>query len=398
MTKGAHTVQDTNYGGANGGSRHTLGREDISALANNDYVYLNSGGSGPVPDYVREGMKAADDLCSGPAYLEGAKFYARCAEAVGAAKEALARLLGGSPEDYALTTNTSNGMSLGVAAIDWREGDEVVTTTTEHPGCLVPLHAVAKRYGVVLKFVEPTVTAQKIEAAMTDRTRLIALSHVDWTDGYVLPLEEISARARERGIFTLVDGAQSVGDMQTDIPATGADMYAFTGHKWLLGPEGAGGFYVRPDCGLRSTNLGFASVADPASFDISGDYDLKSGAGRFEASTASPALAGGLAAAANGMADRGEAGFDEILRKAELLMDLLDGDPRVTVRSPRPARTGLVSFEVEGVQTRKAVAKLLEKRFVLRFLPEPTHYLRASTHLFVTDDELRSLAEAVSEL
>ncbi|MGI8649886.1 MAG: aminotransferase class V-fold PLP-dependent enzyme [Rubrobacter sp.] len=375
-----------------------LERSTIHALQANDFVYLNSGGSGPPPDYVREGMKAADNLCSGPAYLEGAVFYVRCAEAVKSAKEALARLLGGSAEDYALTNNTSQGMSLGVAAIDWKPGDEILTTTTEHPGCLVPLHAAVARYGATLKFVEPAVTVEKIEAAITNKTRLIALSHVDWTNGYVLPLEEITALARERGVLTLVDGAQSVGDMPTNIPETGADLYAFTGHKWLLGPEGAGGFYVRPDCDLKSTNLGYASVADPASFDFHGDYDLKSGAGRFEASTASPALAGGLAAAANALADRREATFREIQRKAELLMDLLAENPKVTLRSPRPARTGLVSFEVEGMDAKEAVAKLLERRFVLRFLPEPTHYLRASTHLFVTDGELEALARAVSEL
>lgn len=374
-----------------------MNRDEFHALRDNDFVYLNSGGSGPPPDYTREGMRAADDLTAGPAYLEGAAFYARCADAVRSAKEALARLLGGSPEDYALTSNTSHGMSLGVAAIDWNPGDEVITTTTEHPGCLVPLHAAAKRYGAVVRYVEPAVTLEKIEAQTTEKTRLISLSHVDWTNGYVLPLEEITAFARERGILTLVDGAQSVGAMKTDIPATGADMYAFTGHKWLLGPEGAGGFYVRPDCDLPSTNLGYASVAAPKSFDLHGNYELKAGAGRFEASTASPALAGGLAAAANALADREET-FQEITRKAELLMDLLSEDPRVTLHSPRLAKTGLVSFEVEGIATKDAVASLLERRFVLRFLPEPNHFVRASTHIFVTDGELESLAKAVRDL
>ncbi|WP_119069411.1 aminotransferase class V-fold PLP-dependent enzyme [Rubrobacter indicoceani] len=373
-------------------------RNSIRTLRDNDFVYLNSGGSGPPPDYVRDGMRLADDLTSGPAYLEGAAFYARCADTVRSAKEALARLLGGAPEDYALTNNTSQGMSLGVAAMDWSPGDEIITTTTEHPGCLVPLHAAAERYGATIRYVEPAVTAGKVEAAMSEKTRLIALSHVDWTNGYVLPLEEIAALARERGVVTLVDGAQSVGGMPVDIPATGTDLYAFTGHKWLLGPEGAGGLYVRPDCDLPSTNLGYASVSDPQSFDLHGDYKLKAGAGRFEASTASPALAGGLAAAADALANSGEETFGEITRKAELLMDLLSENPRVTLRSPRPARTGLVSFEIEGLETKDAVAKLLKRRFVLRFLPEPSYYLRASTHAFVTDGELESLARAVSEL
>ncbi len=343
-------------------------------------------------------MRNSDDLCSGPAYLEGSAFYARCADANAKARNAAARLVGAAPEDLALTQNTSHGMSLGVAAMDWREGDEVVSTTTEHPGCLVPLHALEKRYGVKTKLVSPPVTVDKVRASMTERTRLIALSHVDWTTGEVLPLEEISSLARENGILTLVDGAQSVGNMPTDISATGADMYAFTAHKWLLGPEGIGGFYVSSDCDVKSANLGFLSLDDPRSFNVEGDYELKSGAGRFEASTMSPALAGGFAAAAEEAYERGDKGFAEIRRRADLLMDLLSGNQRITLRTPRPARNGLVSFEVEGMMVKEVVERLLERRFVVRFLPEPTHYVRASTHLFNSEEEIEGLAKAVAVL
>ncbi|AHY45786.1 Selenocysteine lyase [Rubrobacter radiotolerans] len=381
-----------------GSGEPLLERGEIFALKDNDFVYLNSGGSGPPPESVRAAMRAADDLVCGPAYLQGAAFYARCAEVLVSAKEALSGLLGGSPDSYALTNNTSHGMSLGVAGVDWRPGDEIITTTTEHPGCLVPLHAARRRYGVTVRYLEPPVTVEKVEDAITDRTRLVALSHVDWTNGYVLPLEGICSAARERDVLTLVDGAQSVGNIETDIPATGADLYAFTGHKWLLGPEGAGALYVCPECDLPSTSLGYASVADPQSFDVYGDYALKAGAGRFEASTMSPALAGGLAAAANAARERGEAGFAEIRRKANLLMDLLSRDSRITLRSPRPAECGLVSFEVEGLAAKEVVARLLERRFVLRFLPEPAGYVRASTHLFVADAELEALARALAEL
>ncbi|MGH3085790.1 MAG: aminotransferase class V-fold PLP-dependent enzyme [Rubrobacteraceae bacterium] len=368
------------------------------ALSSNDFVYLNSGGSGPPPNYVIDSMRASDDLCSGSAYLEGSGFYARCGEANNRAREAAARLIGASPEDLALTQNTSHGMSLGVASMDWNGGDEVISTTTEHPGCLVPLHALEKRYGVEIKLVSPPISTKKIEAEMTENTRLVALSHVDWTTGEILPLEEICALARENNVLTLVDGAQSVGNMPVDVPSTGADMYAFTGHKWLLGPEGIGGFYVSPDCETRSANLGFLSLEDPYAFNIEGDYELKPGAGRFEASTMSPALAGGLAAAAEAAVERGDEGFAEIRRRADLLMDLLSENPKVTLRSPCPAKNGLVSFEVEGVGSKATVEKLLEKRFILRFLPAPTHYVRASTHLFNTDEEIEALARAVAKL
>src|SRR3712207_9403274 len=108
-------------------------------------------------------------------------------------------------------------MNLGAASIDWREGDEALSTTTEHPGCLVPLHVLGKRFGVKVNLISPPVTAEKVQAALTPRTRLVALSHVDWTSGEVLPLEEICALARNQGALTLVDGAQSVGNIPVDV-------------------------------------------------------------------------------------------------------------------------------------------------------------------------------------
>jgi L-cysteine/cystine lyase len=343
-------------------------------------------------------MREANDLCSGPAYLEGVGLFRRQADANARAREAAARLVNTGPDDVALTQNTTHGMNLGVAAIDWREGDEVVSTSTEHPGCLMPLHVAVRRFGVKLNLVSPPVTAEKIEAALTPRTRLVALSHVDWTDGTVVPLAEICALARERGVLTLVDGAQSVGNIPVDVPATGADMYAFTGHKWVLGPEGMGAFYVRPGLPVHSPNVGYHSLSGPADFDKGGDYDLRPDARRFEASTMSAALAGGFAAAAQGVLERGGGGFQEIRRRADLLMGLLSELPHVTLRSPMPAQSGLVSFEIEGIEAKEAAERLLEQRFVLRYVPARVPYVRASTHLFNTEGELEALTEAVGAL
>jgi L-cysteine/cystine lyase len=343
-------------------------------------------------------MRAADDLCSGPAYLEGIGLFARQAEIAASAREAAARLIGAAPEDLALTQNTTHGINLGVASIHWQEDDEVVSITTEHPGCLAPLHNVAKRYGVRVTLIPPPVTAEKVEAVMSSRTRLVALSHVDWTSGEVLPLEEICALARERGVLTLVDGAQSVGNIPVDVSEIGADMYAFTGHKWVLGPEGMGVFYVRPGCDVPSTNVGFISLPEPSNFDIHGSYELRADARRFEASTMSPVLAAGFAAAAEAVYERGEAGFKEIRHRADLLMQRLSEIPHFTPRSPRPAQSGLVSFEVEGVSAKEAAERLLENRYIVRYLPEPNSFVRASTHTFNTEEEIEGLAKAVGAL
>jgi selenocysteine lyase/cysteine desulfurase len=368
------------------------------ALATNDFVYLNTGSSGPPPYHVTETAREAEVLCSGPAYLEGVGLFYRQAGYASRAREAAARLIGAGPDDVALTQNTSHGMNLGVASINWREGDEAVSVTTEHPGCLSPLHNLARRFGVKVDLVSPPVTPEKIEASLTPRTRLVALSHVDWTNGEVLPLPEICDLARERGVLTLVDGAQSVGNIEVDVIATGADMYAFTGHKWVLGPEGMGAFYVRPGLPVYSPNVGYMSLSSPMDFNANGDYELRPDARRFEASTMSPALAAGFAAAADAAYERGSAGAAEIRHRAGFLIDLFSELPRVTVRSPKLARSGLVSFGVEGVEPGEVVERLLEQRFVLRYVPGPESYVRASTHLFNTEEELEALAEAVGKL
>jgi selenocysteine lyase/cysteine desulfurase len=183
-----------------------------------------------------------------------------------------------------------------------------------------------------------------------------------------------------------------------DAPEIGADMYAFTGHKWVLGPEGMGGFYVRPGCDVPSTNVGFVSLSVPSAFDVSGDYEVRADARRFEASTMSPALAAGFAAAAEAVYERGEVGFEGIRHRADLLAGLLSEMPRVTLRSPRPAQSGLVSFEVEGVEAKEAAERLLEKKFILRYIPGPRSYVRASTHLFNTEEEIEGLAKTVAAL
>ncbi|MFL5992370.1 MAG: aminotransferase class V-fold PLP-dependent enzyme [Rubrobacteraceae bacterium] len=366
------------------------------ALSSNDFVYLNSGSSGPPTYGVIAAMRAADALCTGSAYLEGAGLYARQAEIRERARESAARLIGAAPQDVALTQNTTHGMNLGAASIDWRESDEVISATTEHPGCLVPLHNLRARSGVKVQLVSPPVTPEKVESALTPRTRLVALSHVDWTSGEILPLREICALARARDVLTLIDGAQSVGNVPVDVPASGADMYAFTGHKWILGPEGMGALYVRPGLDVFSTNVGFYSLTDPLSFDAEGDYELRADARRFEASTASPALCAGFATAAEAVYERGGPGFEGIRRRAELLTNLLSEIPGVTLRSSRPAASGLVSFEVEGFAAKDVVEHLLEKRFVLRYIPGPRPYVRASTHLFNAEEELEALVRAVS--
>ena len=159
-------------------------------------------------------------------------------------------------------------MNLGVASIDWREGDEVISATTEHPGCLVPLHNLRKRFGVRGQARLASRNARE-DRKLPSRRRRASSPSPTWTGrtARCCRYRRSAPWPASEDVLTLVDGAQSVGNIEVDVPSTGADMYAFTGHKWVLGPEGMGAFYVRPDLPVHSPNVGFMSLPAPTDFD-----------------------------------------------------------------------------------------------------------------------------------
>ena len=159
----------------------------------------------------------------------------------------LAALINVPVENLLLTTSTTEGCNIVVNGLELGPDDEVVTTDGEHPGLLLPLEASGAKIKKALVTHLPASDAlEAITAEVTPATRLVALSHVLWLNGHVLPLADIK---RVTGLPLLVDGAQSVGAIPVD--ASVADWYTVSGQKWLCGPETTGALYVaRPD-GLR---------------------------------------------------------------------------------------------------------------------------------------------------
>src|ERR671936_2374331 len=145
----------------------------------------------------------------------------------------LAALLGTTPERIALTFSTTDGCNIVLSGLDLTADDEVVTTDAEHPGLLAPLGASAARIRVAEVTKRPTADALDIVLAqVTPRTRLVALSHVLWTTGQVMPVHELKA---ETGLPILVDGAPSVGALPVEVGEL--DFYTVSRQKWLCGPE-----------------------------------------------------------------------------------------------------------------------------------------------------------------
>jgi selenocysteine lyase/cysteine desulfurase len=169
-------------------------------------------------------------------------------------RERAARFLGCEPDELLITRCTMEGMNTVAQGIRWTAGDHVLTTNLEHDGGSMCWAYQAQRRGVVIDKVaialdehDSNAIVQRFAAAITPQTRVISVSHIISSIGLRMPIVEISALARQRGILCVVDGAQAGGAMPVDVKALGCHAYATSGHKWLMGPKGTGLLYVSRD-------------------------------------------------------------------------------------------------------------------------------------------------------
>ena len=217
-------------------------------------VYLDNGASAQKPRAVIDAVTSAysheyANVHRGLHYLSNL-----ATENYEAVRSKLQAFLGAEHEDEILyTTGSTEGLNLvsyGWAAPRIQPGDEIILSVMEHHANIVPWHFLRERQGAVLKWVEieedGALDPQKVIAEVTDRTRLIAISHMSNVLGTVVDVRTIARAARERGIATVVDGSQAAVHMPVNVAELGVDFYAITGHK-LYGPSASGALYARRD-------------------------------------------------------------------------------------------------------------------------------------------------------
>ena len=208
-------------------------------LLDKDWIYLNNGTLGPTPKPVHFTLvERYHDLAQDP----GQPNSDQNAGADDVRRKA-ALFVGADADEIALVRNTTEGMSFMLNGLDLKAGDEILTTFHEHSGGLQPCRLKAKRHGVVLREVtwaapaeDPSVILNAFNAAITPRTRVIMASHAMYQTGSLIPLKELAALARGKGIITAIDGAHPVGMMKMDMHDLGVDYYASSSHKWLCAP------------------------------------------------------------------------------------------------------------------------------------------------------------------
>ncbi|MFB6305256.1 MAG: aminotransferase class V-fold PLP-dependent enzyme [Haloferacaceae archaeon] len=363
-------------------------RADIPACERG--VYFNTGASGPASRRV---VEATTDFVEYHEYEApvGDGAYPAAYAAFEEARERVADFLGADTGEIALTQSTADGISRVAAAIDWTPGDVVVRTDVEHAAGVVPWWHLERR-GVETRVLETAAGRVDLDdvAAAVEDARLLCLNSVTWSHGTELPVADVVDIAHERGCQVLVDAVQSPGQRPVDLSAWDADFAAGAGHKWLLGPWGAGFLYANADrtADAVPAQVGYRSVVDPGS----ADPELKPGAGRFEVGTTSPAPYAGLVEAIETIED---VGMGTITDRIERLTDRLKAGLDGTLLSPRGYESGLVTFEApDGESPERTVERLAEEGIVVRSLPYPDA-VRASVHAFNTAADVDALLDAL---
>lgn len=376
-------------------------RQNFPALANK--IYFNFGGQGTMP------QAALERIINTHQYIQehgpfSNKVNGWIQQRSFAIREAIANELRVSPQTIAFTENVTAGCNIALWGIDWQGGDRILLADSEHPGVIAIIREISRRFGVEVDICPLQATLNEGDPVTTivdrlqPKTRLVVLSHLLWNTGQVLPLKEIVAACHHKKVKVLADAAQSVGSMALNLAEIGVDFYAFTGHKWLCGPAGVGGFYVSPEAfeELQPTFVGWRSV-DLG--DRGQPLDWKNDGQRFEIATSAYPEYEGLAAAIALHQQWGtpEERYRQICQLSQYLWESLGQIDGVKCLKNSPPQAGLVSFQVDGNSHKQIVEKLEQQGFLLRTIANPD-CIRACVHYFSLSQEIEKLAAAIAQI
>lgn len=357
-------------------------------------VYLNNGSLGPVPVSVLQDLtRFAADIASNPTE----KMWGPLGNRLEEVRAKAAKLLDVSPDDVALTRNTTEGISTVGMGLGLAAGDEVITTDQEHPGGSGVWQFLETRgvKRVVVPVPLPPAPEEafldRVEAAITPRTRVLALPHLTFGTGHLLPLERVAAIPKARAVPLCVDGAHPPGMLLVSPQKIPCASYASSSHKWLLSPPGTGTLYVSPEARERIaprvfTGTGFTGKT-ARRYDDFGTRNL------------AEVLAQGSALDFQFLVGpaRIEARIQELTKR---LRDGLAKLPGVHILTPlEPGRSGgLTAFRIEDQAHDRILEKLKSRaHFVLRAVPE-LDAIRVSPGIYTTPAEIDLLLSALGDV
>ncbi len=376
-------------------------RDEIPALHKS--IYLNTGGYGPMPRSV---TKAVTDHYE--AVMEHGADTPDMRERKAASYEncrtTVAELFGVDSEEIALTRAVSEGLSAVAHGMEWRAGDEVIVTEQEHPSGIYVWLNLAKKHGIKIKKVPLLADTERLldrlDDMITERTRLLAPSHVTTDTGQLLPAAEICRVAHDKGVPVAFDGVQAAGQFPMDLREIGADFYSWGANKWCLGGPGVAALYVKKDwidrLGVSWTGSG------------TGEWDrdtdelvLHDSARRFEFGGRPYPVYSGMA---KGVEFVSSFGLNNVRNRVQVLTAQLKAAiaeiPDVTLESPEDPSisTGIVTFSVAGISGDDLNRRMWEGWRILGRPALRQTAMRVSVAYFTTEDETGAVVDALSTL
>ncbi|HEX8492758.1 MAG TPA: aminotransferase class V-fold PLP-dependent enzyme [Pyrinomonadaceae bacterium] len=358
-------------------------------------VYLNHAAVSPPPVSAIAAVEAQMRDVS----INGSLHYRRWVAVRENARKLAAAMIGARPEQIAFMRNTSDGLSTIANGLRWRAGDNIVTFRREFPSNVYPWLRLREAYGVEVRMCEELdgrVDISELINLIDERTRLVAISHVQYGSGFRADLEQLGRAARARNALLVVDVIQSMGVLPIDVESELIDAAAGACHKWLLTPEGVGLLYLsdRARERIQPTLVGWTSVPDPEAY-ANFEQDWQHGALAWETGTGPTALLHGLEASLKLLHETGVERISVYLNElTDYLCERIQWRDYEIVSSRRAGeKSQIVCIRHRGGQTPVALYSHLKRQNIV--VAPRGDRLRIAPHFYNLTEEIETLVNAL---
>lgn len=272
----------------------------------------------------------------------------------------IATFLNTNADQIGMITNTTEGMNIVAQTVKLKAGDEVILSKDEHIGGAAPWLALQKETGIVIKLIELDSLGKKnldiVKEAITDKTKIVVICHVTCTTGLVLPVRDIAAYCRKKGVLSCVDGAQAMGMIAVDLQEINPDFYVTSGHKWLFGPKGTGLIYVHKEILAKSDPV-YAGAYTDSKFNLSTlTLEYKHTADRYEYGTRNTPITLGFGAAIDFMSTIGMQNIEKRGKElARYFKSEISKHPGIELLTPEDEEctAAIVTVRIKGIDVVK---------------------------------------------